>query len=159
MYIHIGNIAVPKPDVQQIFCKDANNHNPFALNRLQQPPTNFMIRVQNCMNERCQDFAFSVICEESVLPQADRPLPTNENMYIELWTVYVVTFFIISVRSPCASSSGVGGSGRFGGPGGNCGGVDGAESSDSTLNPGLYEIGLMHETKRNQKTEGGQEGR
>lgn len=70
-----------------------------------------------------------------------------------------VTFFIISVRSPCASSSGVGGSGRFGGPGGNCGGVDGAESSDSTLNPGLYEIGLMHETKRNQKTDGGQEGR
>lgn len=57
---------------------------------------------------------------------------------------------MISVRSPCASSSGVGGSGRFGGPGGSCGGVDGAESSDSTLNPGLYEIGLRHQ-KWNQK--------
>lgn len=57
------------------------------------------------------------------------------------------TFFMISVRSPWASSSGVGGSGRFGGPGGNCGGVDGAVSSESTLNPGLYEIGLRHEKR------------
>ena len=53
------------------------------------------------------------------------------------------TFFMISVRSPCASSSGVGGRGLFGGPGGNCGGVDGTESSDRAPSPGLYEIGLV----------------
>lgn len=51
----------------------------------------------------------------------------------------------MSVRSPCASSSGVGGRGRLGGPGGNCGGVDGAASSASALKPGLYEIGLINQ--------------
>lgn len=60
----------------------------------------------------------------------------------------IFTFFIIRVRSPCASSSGVGGSGLFGGPGGNCGGVDGTESSESALKPGLYEIGLKREKQK-----------
>lgn len=54
---------------------------------------------------------------------------------------------MMSVRSPCASSSGVGGSGRLGGPGGNCGGVDGAASSASALKPGLYEIGLINQKR------------
>lgn len=51
-----------------------------------------------------------------------------------------LTRFMIKVRSPCASSSsGVGGKGRFGGPPEEpCAGVA-PESSDKTLNPGLYE--------------------
>lgn len=71
----------------------------------------------------------------------------------------LLTFFMISVRSPGASSSGVGGSGRFGGPGGgSCGGVDGTASSESTLKPGLYEIGLMYQKRKKRTRRGRQNG-
>lgn len=47
---------------------------------------------------------------------------------------------MMSVRSPCwSSSSGVGGNGRFGGPPALWPGAEFGESSDRTLNPGLYE--------------------
>lgn len=52
-----------------------------------------------------------------------------------------LTRFMINVRSPCwSSSSGVGGKGRFGGPGpAPCVADALFESSDKTLKPGLYE--------------------
>lgn len=68
----------------------------------------------------------------------------------------IFTFFMISVRSP---SSGVGGNGRFGGPGGNCGGVDGAASSLSALKPGLYEIGLRNQKQIAREDNSGVAGR